>query len=299
MNKRGITVQSTLIGIIIAVLAAAIIFFFIRALPYRETVDKEACHNSVILRSNALLKGESILPETMPLNCKTQEIKISSSNEEFIKREIANAMYDCWWVLGEGKLDFFPESGWKDWGVPGLGTSKANCMICATIKFEGAAKGKQLDLLSYLEETKVPTKNITYLEYFSEDPDAKLPSELKVETLDTSKDYAIIFMGISGAEVKRTILTSVGVGAGGAFVSGKILGTIAKFGAKGLGKAIPVVGWIWIILETSGHLATLWSDAHASAVHCDGATGGCFSLILTSLEATSISTECQNIESIP
>lgn len=106
-------------------------------------------------------------------------------------------------------------------------------------------------------------------------------------------------MGISGAEVKRAMLGSIGVGAGGAFVSGKILRTIAKFGAKGLGKAIPVVGWIWTAVETVGHIATLWSDAHASAVHCDGATGGCFSLILTPLEATNIATECQNIESIP
>lgn len=187
MDKRGVTVQSTLIGIIIVILSAAIIFLFLRALPYRETVDKEACHNSVILRSSAILRGESIIPATMPLNCKTQEIVISSGNEEFIKREIANAMYDCWWMLGEGKLDFFPESGWKDWGVPGLGTSKANCMICATIKFEGAAKGKQIELLNYLEETKIPTKNITYLEYFSEEPGAKLPVDSKLKNSTRTK----------------------------------------------------------------------------------------------------------------
>ncbi|MCX8193808.1 MAG: hypothetical protein N3G19_00360 [Candidatus Pacearchaeota archaeon] len=298
-NKKGATVQSMLIGIIIVLLTAAILFFFFKALPYKETVDKEACRNSVVLRNNAILKGEGLALEIIPLNCKTQEIIISSNNEAFIQREIANAMYDCWWMLGEGKMDFFPESGWKDLGVPGLGTSKANCIICSTIKFDDNAKGKRIDLLNYLENTKIPMKNITYLEYFSEEPGAKLPVELKIEKLDTNKNYAIIFMGISGAEVKRAILATVGMSSGGAFLSGKALTMISKIGIKGAGKMIPIVGWIWIAIETVGHLATLWSDAHASAVHCDGATGGCFALILTTLEATKIAAECQNIESIP
>ena len=102
MRKKGATVQTIIISIIILVTSAAIIFFFLKAFPYKETIDKEACHQSVILRNNALLKGEFGLE--IPLNCKTQRIKISSTNEESIKREIADAMYDCWWMLGEGKM---------------------------------------------------------------------------------------------------------------------------------------------------------------------------------------------------
>ncbi len=299
-NKRGMTVQSMLIGIIITILSAAIIFLFLRAFPFTSTVDKEACHNSVILRNNALLRGEGILPETIPLNCKTQDIKISTSNEEVIKRDIANSMYDCWWMMGEGKMDFFSESAWRDWGVPGAGTAKSSCVICSTITFEENAQGHQVDLLSYLEQTRVPSKNLTYLEYLSQEEKAELPTEIKVEKLDTNQNYAIVFMSIKGADIVGEIKNYIGFGGTTAFFVPRLLAKgLTKIGVKGATKLIPVVGWIIAIAEAAGHTITFFTSAHAAAMHCDGEREGCNAIILTPLTASDIAAQCQNIESIP
>ncbi|MEM4153089.1 MAG: hypothetical protein QXK80_03175 [Candidatus Pacearchaeota archaeon] len=300
MNKRGVTVQSMLIGIIIVLLIAAIIFFFLKALPYKETVDKEACRNSVILRNNAILRGEGMLPETIPLNCKTQEITISSTNEDFIKREIANAMYDCWWMLGEGKMQFFSESGWREWGVPGKGTAKANCIICSIIRFDEKAKRKQIDLLSFLERTKIPSKNLTYLEYFSQEEKAELPTEIKIEKLDTNQDYAIIFMSIKGEDLGEEIKNYIGLGGTSAFFVPRLLAKgLTKIGVKSAVKLIPVIGWIMATAEAAGHVITFLTSGHAAAVHCEGERKGCNAIILTPLTAQDVVANCQNIESIP
>ncbi len=297
-NKKGVLVQNIIIGIIILVISAAIIFFFLRAFPYRETIDKEACHQSVILRSQQIAGLQPGQLAGIPLNCKTQEVIISSPDENFIKSEIANQMYDCWWMLGEGKMQFWSESAWRTIGVPGAGTAKTHCNICSIIRFEDQAKDKQIDLLSYLDETKIPTKNITYIEYFM-NPGTKLPAELKVDKLDTNKDYALIYMGIKGAEVKETIINFIGLSGGSAFATGAIL----KIGlGVGLKTALKAAGWVGLIigvLEAAGQITTFWTHAHASAIHCDGETGGCYALILIPLEASGISEQCQNIESIP
>ncbi|MEM4215138.1 MAG: hypothetical protein QW484_02120 [Candidatus Pacearchaeota archaeon] len=243
MNKRGVTVQSMLIGIIIVLLIAAIIFFFLKALPYKETVDKEACRNSVILRNNAILRGEEMLPETIPLNCKTQEITISSTNEDFIKREIANAMYDCWWMLGEGKMQFWSESTWKEFGLANV---KASCVICSIIKFDKSVKAKnlKLDVASYMEQTKIPNKNITYLEYFTDETGAKLPTDVQAPPITTDSDYVILFMGIEGDELWEPILRDLEVAAS---LATGITGTsfIAGSATGGIGGGFRAAGSLW------------------------------------------------------
>ncbi len=291
-NKKGVTVQTTIISIIIIVISAAIIFLFFKAIPYTETIDKEACYHSVILRNNAFLRGESIIPELIPLNCRTQEITISSTNKEFIKREIANAMYDCWGMLGEGKMQFFSESGWREFGVPEKGTAKANCVVCSIIRFEGKAKDKQINFLEYLEQTNIPSKNITYLNYLTNGEETKLPPEVRVDRLDTNQDYTVIFMGLKGLDIKRELIGAIGFGGGTSFFAWR---TLPKIGLKVAGKILIIP----MIVEVVMHSVTAATTAHAASIHCDGNLGGCFVLMLVPLTAEDIATQCQNIESIP
>lgn len=297
MNKRGqLTVQSMLIGIIVIVLVAAIIFFFIKAFPFIETVDKESCHQSVVLRSQAIagIQPGKVLA---PLNCKTQDIKIDSGNEQFINREIANSMYDCWWMLGEGKLDFFGGESFRDVQITwdeGLHTAKANCIICSTIKFDEAAKNKNLDTVSYIAETKIPSKDITYLEYFTQ-PGTKLPTDVSVNKIDTNQDYAIVFMNIKGGSYWNALkVWGGGMLAGG--ITGFKIGSLG--GPKGmlLGTAIGAgtgnyIGQLNAIKE--------FGNAKMAASRCDGSYEGCSNLMLIPLNAQSLTTACNNIESIP
>lgn len=331
MNKRGITVQSMLIGIILVVLAAVIIFLFIKSLPLKGTIDKEACHQSVILRNNALLRGESILPETIPLNCKTQELTISSSNEDFIKREIANSMYDCWWMLGEGKMKFWSESTAKEFG---LGTVKSTCVICSVIRFDESVKEKnlRLNMADYMESTKVPGKNITYLEYFTEETGAKLPTDVEAPPITTDKDYVILFMGIEGDELWEPIVNDLKVAAaslgGRLFLAGpKATGSLLKsagglmskgfnIGSKlaptsaGMARLVGAkvggltlkLGWVGVIIATAFVLTqTAWTGYNQviAAQHCDGEKKGCMQVMLLPMNASAIAGTCNNIESIP
>ncbi len=66
-------------------------------------------------------------------------------------------------------------------------------------------------------------------------------------------------------------------------------------GLHGAGIGAAVGGGLQLILQPITQL----TSAHASAIHCDGEKGGCFALILIPLEASEISAQCQNIESIP
>lgn len=290
MDKRGqLTVQSMLIGIIVIVLVAAIIFFFIKAFPFIETVDKESCHQSVVLRSQSIA-GIEPGKALAPLNCKTQDIKIDSGNEQFINREIANSMYDCWWMLGEGKLNFFGDESFRDVRITwneGPYTARANCIICSTIKFSEAAKNKNLDTVSYIAETKIPSKDITYLEYFTQ-PGTKLPTGVSVNKVDTNQDYAIVFMNIKGGSYWNAIKAAGGLMGGGAIVGFKIGGLQGAAIGAGIGD---ILNQLNAIKE--------YGNARVAATRCDGSYEGCSNLMLIPLNAQSLTTACNNIESIP
>lgn len=185
MNKRGQTTQAVIISAVILLLTAAVLFYFFKILPYKETIDKEACHQSVLLRSQEILGLQPGQVLKVALNCKTQEIEIDSTNSDFIKREIANAMYDCWWMLGEGEKNFFSR-GW---------TKDSYCVICARINFSETTQKKFSEIKNfdiYLAETKVPKKNITYAEYFTT---VEAPLEIQEGSinLDTKKEYLITY----------------------------------------------------------------------------------------------------------
>jgi len=241
MKKRGVTVQSTIIVLIILIISAAILLLFLRGIPYNELAQKEACHQSAIFRSKEII-GLQPGQDLMPLNCKTSEITLGSSNKERLKEEIANQMYDCWWMLGEGRLDFFSETMWREIGM--FGTSKAGCVICSIIHFEDNLKEepKKLDLLRYLDETKVPGKEFTYLEYFIGQENTHLDPHLSIESSTTEDDLAVVYMSIKGDEIgqmlKReglTILSLVtgGLGIGKGLVGPGILGKLF------VGNAVP------------------------------------------------------------
>ncbi len=337
INKKAAgLVQATIISLIILVVGAAVILIFLHYFPFTQIVDKEACHNSVILRSQKL--GEMLVP----LKCKTQYITIDTSDEEKIKRIIADAMYDCWWMLGEGRYDFFPEKESVNFGLHKL---ESSCVICSVIKFSDKVKKENLNIniVEYLNNHIIPGKNITYVQYFSNSNETIRPADLKLApTISTSKDYAIVFMGVKSPELWEPVVKDLGILVGGAFLfgasSGAATGSLTKGivgGFRGVGKLIQFLKPIKtistqgiMITETGARIplaettmtvaskagitalvalgitmiaqtgVTIWNQQIA-ATYCDGSKKGCFSLILTPLEASNITKYCTSIESIP
>jgi len=185
-NKNAM-ISKQLLAIIILIISFAVLLMFYLIVDWNPKIDKESCHTSIVLRSTfnsatkALEAGNAI-----PLKCKTEKICFTISGEdceafgtpskenqitriklnsdptkskETIKETIANALYDCNSMLGEGKLDFLPHKFWtQNYGL-----------ICSRFAFDKQAKEdlKGLgygELYLYLQNKKIPDGR-SYLEY--------------------------------------------------------------------------------------------------------------------------------------
>jgi len=172
-NRRGELTTQQIVLLIILIASFAVILFFLFRLNLGKTTDAETCHNSIVQRGSGVLPKESI-----PLNCKTQYVcltkdgtceKMTSPQIEKVKTidevygVLANQMADCWWMFGEGKLnyiqsDFQPE---------------LYCSICSQVAFDKSIDflpNNQIDkkeFYNYLSNTKMSGKDISYLEYLA------------------------------------------------------------------------------------------------------------------------------------
>ena len=232
--KKGAVLHDKVIAIILFVVVAAVI---ITLLIYEKNstkgeVDKYACHKSIMDRSLSFI-GLQPTQTLVPLRCETENITIKTRDQKTIEKTIANAMYDCWWMVSDNDgnpLDFFSEDSWREIGF--FGTSKTNCIICSTIKFDKKVKEnpQSIDLMNYLAQNKIPLKNITYLNYFTGNDDTGLDQKIDAEPSKTDQDMAIIFMSIKGDNLGNALKRE------GAMIGGLIIGGlgIGKF-FSGLG----------------------------------------------------------------
>lgn len=317
-DKRGITVRFLII-IIIAVISLAVIIAFLIKFPGREIIDKETCHQSVLMRSMPGI-GEA-MKRTVNLRCKTEDILINYKDKELIKERIANAMYDCWWMLGEGRLSPFLEGNLKEMGIL---PAKSACVICSKIEFSDRTRKKftSIDITDYVQDIKIPGKEITYFEYFTDEEGTRLPIDVEIEAMATDKEYAIVFFGFESEELWGPITKDAGVAAGlltgslfmagghatgtmmkGLFgISHKTIKGVIGFGGTptrtvlvGAGKFMIPVVLAFLAYQTG---VSAWGQ-HIAAGYCDNEKKGCFQVMLVPYDVEQISHYCKNIESIP
>lgn len=185
MKKGALSTRELVLFIVFAASLAVILLFF-GYYPWTGTIDKEACKQSVVMRSTFNYGAFEPGKEIIPLNCKTEkiclamggdcenefgepsrknpvtEVKLSGDKVEIreeIKEVLANAMYDCHSMLGEGKLNFMPSSTFK----------QNYCLICSRVVFDEDVKREVEsigygELYEYLEKKKTPGGK-SYLEY--------------------------------------------------------------------------------------------------------------------------------------
>ena len=281
-NHKAMT-QETLIAVIIIVISFIILGYAALRITgiIGPTFSKETCHSSVVLRgSSSIIKNLGFFPG---LKCKTEYKCLSMggkcppnyetipvANEDDIKRELANAMYDCWWQLGEGKINFLGKTF----------LTQQTCLFCSQIAFDDKIK-KNYPLINgfseYLSTTSIPNTAMSYSTYFfssSTIPDIQI---------DTSKDYVTNFRVIKqGTLAKNTGNLASIVGAGAIVVTtlitgGLTLGVYVTVTTLGVG----VIGYsgIGILHEGAGDVGDI-----------------IFSLVPFTPESL---TQCQNIESVP
>tara|TARA_Y100000034_G_scaffold119917_1_gene162192 strand:- start:1520 stop:2023 length:504 start_codon:yes stop_codon:yes gene_type:complete len=86
-----------------------------------------------------------------------EKIQVNSENELF--KEMAELIVDCWWMMGEGKVEYADEG---------------DCAICHNIYFDEEIKEKYPDnievlkLYQYMAENDIPNSEISYLYYLYE-----------------------------------------------------------------------------------------------------------------------------------
>jgi len=180
MNKKGTTGTGNIVVIILAVLVGLVLLVF--ALGYLIPIiigasKDELCQQSVAARAATIVKFAGLqknLGLIKDLNCHTKYIEVKDGGvyedeklcyqfeekdvDRAIKKTVADEMYDCWKMMGEGKLEI--------WGG---GTSKIHCIICTEISFDmknPPEKITRFDL--FLKNTPISdtAEGTTYSEYF-------------------------------------------------------------------------------------------------------------------------------------
>ena len=126
-------------------------------------------------------------------NVRTVKLKIDGSikdekSREIVQREVANAMFDCWHMAGQGKLDIFDDLSSKSVGgkiaqsVLGyaeltVSEIKPKCIVCSRVAFsksliEADKKfgfSKNIDYNSFMSREKIDgSSGLTYIQAFTD-----------------------------------------------------------------------------------------------------------------------------------
>lgn len=240
-NKNGELATRQIVILIILITSFAVILFFIFRLDLGGESKKQICHNSVVRKTSSSIPGEDA-----PLNCERTYVcitkdgscegmnnpkkhNVDSLNETYYV--LAEEMADCWWMFGEGKVDYIGKKA----------TKKNYCSICSQVYFDNSlnnlkeVKGGKIskdDFYNYLGSKKMENSKVTYAEYMlgtndieslknefipQEDQKISLEGELSFGDIEIGKQYYVM-MGIT-SEITGWAWVGVGiVTAGGTFL---------------------------------------------------------------------------------
>ena len=192
MEKKAELTTQQIVGLIILIVSFTIILFFLFRLNLDETSDKEICHNSVVMKGQSVLGGGN-------LDCKIAYVCISGGedcedfnpsktidinpNEKNAKDEIVKAinteMSDCWWMFGEGKIDYI-----GDWlNKPGF-LETHRCAICSIIKFDKTIQENFVNL--QIGEKEILTENKYFIITGMEDKEEYIEPIIVQSTSETT-----------------------------------------------------------------------------------------------------------------
>jgi hypothetical protein len=203
MGKKGEITTTQLVMLIVLITSFVVILFLVFRLNLGETSNNEICRNSVVLR------GQSKLA-TGPLDCQTnyvcisgggdcagitasKKIKLNSVDDDSVLRVLANEMSSCWYVFGEGKIDY--GGGATEHGV--------NYAVCDIVAFDSKIQ-EEVESITYLRlygylRSNSKTTSQTYLQYLYEtnsrqgiDTEPLVKFDIDEDVIDTSKTYSIL-----------------------------------------------------------------------------------------------------------
>ena len=169
--KKGEITTQQIVFLIILVTSFVVILFFLFRLNLGEISNKEICHNSVVLKGKSIVSGNldcrtNYLCISGGEDCEginpTQTVKVDAGNKPEVLKAIADEMADCWWMFGEGKVDYLSIGDKGAW-------PKNTCAVCSIVKFDKTIQ-ESIDKITYKEfinDGLIKPKNSqeTYLSY--------------------------------------------------------------------------------------------------------------------------------------
>lgn len=191
-NKNAEITTQQIVMLIVLLASFVVLLFFLFKINFQELSEKEICQSSIQLAGKASFFAK--------IDCKTDYICISGGGEckDFtakkiisivpgdktlknqIMKALADEMVDCWWMFGEGKVDYVDSSF----------TGNTACAVCAEIAFDekligGAGVDKWIsydDFYTFLKDNYVDKdKTQKYSDYL------KLASREEMNKFYTSK----------------------------------------------------------------------------------------------------------------
>jgi len=255
-NKKGALSIRYLILIIILVVSFGIILTFYYMFDWWGEIDKQACHQSVIYKASVpKLPGTREKIVELPLKCKTEKICITSDKfdkgncddtylgeeyetvkiskdkskwEEEINKIFADKMQECWWMMGEGKLQLYNRE--LEW--------KKRCFICTRIAFDKNFAGEMdrvTGIQKYLQTNKPQASEKTYWQYltnsdlnvifdYSEERDYQIMNQKAIVFAEVDKGDWVIWTGQIGGTVAGAAIGSIVPGGAATTVIGAGLG---------------------------------------------------------------------------
>ncbi len=183
-SRKGELTTQQIVTIVIILASFVILLYFLFRINPGETSSKQICYNSIVLSS----KGAGLIGS---LDCKTNYMclsggdscndfnptvtaKVDVAKKEEVLKALADEIADCWWMFGEGKIDYVSS-------VAG----DSHCAVCSRVKFD-----------KKIQDT---IKEITY---------AELADYMKTHQSnhDTSQSYLKYLYGANSLESSNTEL---------------------------------------------------------------------------------------------
>ena len=191
MNRRALEASDTAITIILILIGAAVLggitYTFI--MKEKDAGNVASCRASVT--ATALAKEVGV-----QVQCSRNEIIFTDESSDKIDQKIAEAIYNCMYISGEGKLDWSKN--------PWIAASGGEpiCIICATIEFDPSLQEKLSEkgtsfyssFYRWMDVNYVKNSKITYVEYISDIiKEGKMYVDITggFQTLDIQNKYAI------------------------------------------------------------------------------------------------------------
>lgn len=354
-NKKAELTSTQIALLIFAILGFVIVAIFVSQLGFDQISEQQVCHMSVLTRATVPSSAQTYVP----LKCKTQKICLSDGgncDSSFAGEKIAtpirlnkddssaanqvadvnaNAMYECWKMMGEGKLDLFHSLA----AMEGFDVTKPVCVICSRIAVDSKRADSifsKVNMGDYLQTHQAPESSLTYLQAFT---DKQVSSYVKVEQdmLDknftdlekkgagqfsfagTESETAVIFMQIKPVSYGEVFANLVGLGGTAAGTSFVFAPKTTASGAWMLAKGVvryPIVAAVAGVAAAGYVSLNVYQGRAAAAGRCgevtipgegnsngkltgDAAKNGCSMVEVLPYNAAAINKMCNYIESIP